>query len=156
MSTQLIRQEALDGYGDRWMGEVSSLSSSPSSALGLLGVASFSSLLGVLIFCSYTPHTRIDGRLNGTKKVVIVTIHAPALHIGQFLQLEVQPVGSTSDFIEAQVTAIGASLVAASSEYRVELDIPPASYRNAGTHFVANVPSERRRVYKWILQCLFN
>jgi hypothetical protein len=116
-----------------------------------------SSLLGVLMFGSYTPHTTIHGVLGGVNgEVAIVTFVAPTLHIGQPLQLEVQTIGATNDLLQARVIAIVPPPAVGAPQYRVELEIPPASYRKAETHFVVNVPSERRRIYKWILQCLFN
>lgn len=157
MVDQLFRQEAVDGYTERWLGEVSELYVIPQLPLAPLGIAMLTTLVIVLIFGSYGRQTTFRGVISGAREeVVVISASIPSLQVGEDLALNVQAANATGGPFRARIASVATSSVSSGSLYRVTLEIPAALRREVGARFSLHVPLERRHIYQWMFPCLSN
>jgi hypothetical protein len=156
MVDQLFRQEAVDGYTERWLGEVSELPAIPQLPLALLGVVMLTSLVAILTFGSYRRQTMCSGVITGShEQVLVISVSAISLHVGEDLPLEVQAGRAAGGPFTARVAWVAPS-ASGRSVCRVGVEIPAALRKEAGVHFLLRGPLERRRIYQRMLSCFSN
>ena len=155
MVDQLFRQEAVDGYTERWLGEVSELCVIPQLPLASLGIGMLTTLITVLIFGSYGRQTTLRGVISGAREeVVVISTSIPSVHVGEDLLLNVQAAHAAGGPFRARIASVAISTVSSGSLYRVTLEIPVALRREVGARFSLHVPLERRHIYQWMFPCL--
>jgi hypothetical protein len=155
MEDQLFRQEAVDGYTERWLGEVSELGVSQRLPLAPLGMAVLIMLVTALIFGSYGRQATLRGVISGAREEVVVTSASiPSLHVGEELPLNVQAAHAAGGPFRARIASVVTSSISTGSLYRVTLEIPAALRREVGARFSLHVPLQRRHIYQWMFPCL--
>jgi hypothetical protein len=157
MVDQLFRQEAVDGYTERWLGEVSELCAIPQLTLASLGIGMLTTLITVLIFGSYGRQTTLRGVISGAREEVVITSASiPSLHVGEDLPVNVKAANAAGGPFRAQIASIATSSISSGPLYRVTLEIPTALRREVGARFSLQVPLERRHIYQWMFPCFSN
>jgi len=154
MLDQLIRQEALDAYTERWLGEISASRGIPPISLALTGCISLAGLLAILFLGVYTRETTLEGITNGPQTgIVLKDTQAHLLKPGESVPFQVQG----SDRARGRFTAEIASIVpvpeSGNSLYRVRLRLPSSLSTAQGKAFLVRIPLERRHIYEWMVSC---
>jgi hypothetical protein len=154
MLNQLFRQEAIDAYTERWLGEVSVPSVISPATLALIAAVLLGCFLGVLILGSWTRYVVVEGVISGSRQEIVVTAsQARGIHVGQSLSLELKSVHAARGPFHARISSIRPSPGTDGSLYHIGLDIPATLGAAAGVRFRLRIPSERRRVYQWMFPC---
>jgi hypothetical protein len=153
MLDQLIRQEALDGYADRWLGEVSWAPKPPQCPVLLLGVAAVAAIVALLVCGSYTQMEFARGVFTGPNEEITITARSVhLLQVGQPLRLDVTSPVSAGERLEARVASLTPVARLGGPVFRIGLRLPLGSQRAAGTTFLVYVPLQRRRLYQWVFR----
>lgn len=157
MVDQLFRQEAVDGYTDRWLGEVSELPAVPQLLLAPLGIGMLTTLVTVLIFGSCGRQTTLRGVISGAREeVVVISVSTPSFHVGEDLPLNVQTANAAGGPVRTRIASVARSSLPSGTLYRVTLEIPAALRSEVGARFLLHVPLKRRHIYQWMFPCLSN
>lgn len=173
---QLIRQEALDAYVDRWLGEVSGATPLKPAAFGVLAVLCLCFLTAVLTFASYQGHATFEGWLYRNRPeppgrsleavavlrdaerpigqsvpgwAIVNQSVASALRIGETLTLELD--SEAGKRVLGQITAI---TPVASGQHRLEIEAPSEASTADPVHFRSTIALERRPIYHWMFRSL--
>ena len=147
----------MDGYTDRWLGEVSELPAVLQLTLAPLGIGMLATLVTILIFGSYGRQTTLRGVISGAREeMVVISVSKPCLHIGEDLPLNMQAANAAGGPVRARIASVARSSVSSGSLYRVSLEIPATLRSEVGAHFFLHVPLERRHIYQWMFPCLSN
>jgi hypothetical protein len=156
MLESIFREEAVEAYNERWLGEPLLHRYTSSYLLALIECALIVLLLSSIAFVSYGRHTTIsgtlavrDGRL--VAQAAIVPAQLPALHPGQRVALFVEGFGQ---FAGTVTRLIPGSRQAANSS--VEIEVADFALKNelllqqaAGRPFSSSIV-DRRRLYQWM------
>jgi hypothetical protein len=156
MLESLFREEAIEAYNERWLGEPLLHRHASSYILAGIDCALIVILLSAIAFVSYGRQTTIsgtllvrDGRL--IAQAAIVPGQLPALHPGLRVPLLVEGLGQ---FAGTVTKLIPDSRQAASSS--VEIEVADFSSENgallqqaAGRAFSSSI-IDRRRLYQWM------
>jgi hypothetical protein len=156
MLESLFREEAIEAYNERWLGEPLLHRHASPYILAWIDGAFIVILLSAIVFMSYSRHTTIsgtlavrDGRL--IAQAAIVAGQLPALHPGQRVSLLIEGLGQFAGTV-TRLTP-GSRQVANSS---VEIEVADFSLKNgqllqqaAGRPFSSSIV-DRRRLYQWM------
>ncbi|HET8891493.1 MAG TPA: hypothetical protein VFQ41_21515 [Candidatus Angelobacter sp.] len=156
MLESLFREEAVEAYNERWLGEPLLHRHASSYFLASIDCALIVILLSAIAFVSYGRHTTIsgtlvvrDGRL--IAQAAIVPGQLPALYPGQRVTLLVEGLGQ---FAGTVTRLTPSSLQVANSS--VEIEVADFSQKNgsllqqaAGQPFSSTI-IDRRRLYQWM------
>lgn len=156
MLESLFREEAVEAYNERWLGEPLLHRHASSYLLAWIDCALIVILLSAIALVSYGRHTTIsgtlavrDGRL--IAQAAIVPGQLPALHPGQQVSLLVEGLGQLTGTV-TRLTE-GSRQVPSSS---VEIEVADLSLKNesllqqaAGRPFSSSI-IDRRRLYQWM------
>lgn len=152
MLNQLIRQEAMEAYTERWLGECSATWSIPPLPLALTGFTALSFLAAILNFGFYTRQVPLQAVVRHWYAEVEVTASQAAdLRVGENLPLKIQTGNLSRKHYNARITSIAS--MPRQSRYRVEFQIPSTLRSAEGDRILVLVPSERRRLYQWMFLC---
>ena len=156
MLESLFREEAVEAYNERWLGEPLLHRHASSYILAGIDCALIVILLSAIALVSYGRHTTIsgtlavrDGRL--IAQAAIVPGQVPALHPGQQIALFVEGLGQ---FAGTVTRLIPDSRQAAGSS--VEIEVTDFSLKNgpllqqAGGRPFSSSIVDRRRLYQWM------
>ncbi len=155
MVESLFREEAVEAYNERWLGEPHLHRQASSYFLLLIECALIMILLSAIAFTSYDRHTTIsgtlvlrDGRLIAQAAIVP---GLPALHPGQRVALLVEGLGS---FTGTVTSLTPGPLQVANSFTEIEVanfspNNEPSLQRAAGRPFSSRIV-DRRRLYQWM------
>ena len=156
MLESLFREEAVEAYNERWLGEPLLHRHASSYFLVLIDCVLIVTLLSAIAFVSYGRHTTIsgtlvvrDGRL--IAQAAIMPGQLPALHPGQRVALLVEGLGQFAGTVSS--FSSGSPQVANSS---IEIEVADFSSNNApilqqaaGRPFSSSIV-DRRRLYQWM------
>src|SRR5260221_8100870 len=155
MLESLFREEAVEAYNERWLGEPLLRRHTSSYFLASIDCTLIVLLLSAIAFLSYGRHTTVsgtlvarDGRLIAL--AAIVPGQLPALHPGQRMELLVEGLGQFTGTVTRLVP--GSPQV---SDFSVEIEVGGSSPKNgllqqaAGRSFSSNI-IDRRRLYQWM------
>jgi hypothetical protein len=156
MLESLFREQAMEAYNERWLGEPLLHRHTSSSILAWIDCALIVILLSAIAFVSYGRHFTIsgtlmvrDGRL--IAQAAIVPGQLPALHPGQRVALLVEGLGQ----VAGTVTRLSpGSLKAMNSSVEIEVadfssEEGPLLRQAAGRAFSSSIV-DRRRLYQWM------
>jgi hypothetical protein len=155
MLESLFREEAVEAYNERWLGEPLLHRHASSYLLASIDCILIVILLSAIAFGSYGRHTTISGTLVMSDRGMIAqaTIapgQLPALHPNQRVALLVEGLGQFAGTV-TRVTP-GSSPAANPS---VEIEVADSSPKNrpllqaAGRRFSSSI-IDRRRLYQWM------
>lgn len=156
MLDSLFREEAVEAYNERWLGEPVLHPHASSYFLASIDCTLIVLLLSAIAFVSYGRHTTISGTLvvhdrRLVAQATIVPGQLPALHPGQRVALLVEGLGQFAGTV-TRLTP-GSRQVANSS---VEIEVADVSLKNgpllqqaAGRPFSSSI-IDRRRLYQWM------
>lgn len=155
MLESLFRDEAVEAYNERWLGEPLQYRHASSYFLAGIACTLIVILLSAIAFVSYGRHTIISGTLvvREGRLIAQATIapgQLPALHPGQRVGLLVEGLGQFAGTV-AKLT-LGSFQAANSS---VEIDVSDSSEKGpllqqaAGRPFSSSI-LDRRRLYQWM------
>jgi hypothetical protein len=161
MLESLFREEAVEAYNERWLGEPLLHRHASSYFLAWIGCTLIVVLLSAIAFVSYERHTTIsgtvdvrDGRL--VAQAAVVPGPLPPVHPGQPVALLVEGLGRFT----GTVTKVAQDSLQVGN-YLVEIEVADASLKNgtllqqaAGRRFSSNIVIERRRLYQWMFPSL--
>jgi hypothetical protein len=156
MLGQLFRQEAVDGYTESWLGEVSDMSLRPRPALALLGVVMLTSFITALIFGSYTRHATLSGVVSGDKEETLISSSAATFRVGELLLVDAQHTHVAREPLMARVTSVTTGAVSGRAVCRIKVEIPAELRKDVGLRVLLRAPGQRRRIYQWMFPCLSN
>lgn len=156
MLESLFREEAVEAYNERWLGEPLLHRHASSYFLAGIDCALIVILLSAIALVSYDRHTTISGTLamrDGQliARAAIVAGQLPALHPGQRVALLIEGIGQFAGTV-TRLTP-GSSQAPNSS---VEIEVTDFSLKNspllqqaAGRPFSSSIV-DRRRLYQWM------
>lgn len=156
MLESLFREEAVEAYNERWLGEPLLHGKASSYFLASIDCTLIVILLSAIAFASYSRHTTIsgtlavrDGRL--IAQAAIVPGQLPALHPGQRVALLVEGLGQ---FTGTVTRLTPSSRQAPNSSVEIEVaDFPlkngPLLRQAGGRPFSLNIV-DRKRLYQWM------
>jgi hypothetical protein len=122
---QLIRQEALDGYTDRWLGEVSELAALPRTLVAAAGARMLGSLLVILGLGSYTRYAVLEGVASGMRReTVSARMPGRLLQVGQELRIEIEIAGEVNETARARIVSITTRSASNGSLHCITLEMP--------------------------------
>jgi hypothetical protein len=152
MLDQLFRQEALDAYSERWLGEPSSRQGTRPIVIAVTGSAALAGLLTLLFLGMYTREVVLEAIIRGSEiEVAIKEAHARQLTAGTSVTVELKrPDGSLERF-RAQIESLIPAGQRGKSPYRMNLRAPSSFH--AGEALLVRIPLERRRIYQWMVSC---
>jgi hypothetical protein len=156
MLESLFRDEAVEAYNERWLGEPLLHRHSSSYILAGIDCILLLILVSAIAFLSYSQPTKIsgtlalrDGRLIG--RAAIVPGQLPALHQGQRVSLLIEGLGQFA----GTVTKLTSGPRQAQNS-SVEIEVADLSLKNepllqqaAGRTFSSSIV-DRRRLYQWM------
>jgi hypothetical protein len=156
MLESLFREEAVEAYNERWLGEPLLHRHSSSYFLAWIDCTLIVLLLSAIAFVRYDRHTTIsgtlvvrDGRL--IAPAAIAPGQLPALHPGQRVALLVEGLGHFAGTVTSlppgsrQVTNYSVEIEVADSSLKNELLLQQAGGRPFSSNIVV-----RRRLYQWM------
>ena len=155
MLESLFREEAVEAYSERWLGEPLEHRHAPSYFMASINCSLIVLLLSAIAFLSYGRPTTISGTLVARDgrliaQAAIVSGQLPALHPGQHVELLVEGVGQLTGTVTR--LAHGSGQVPASF---VEIEVADPSPKNAllqqaaGRSFSSSI-IDRRKLYQWM------
>ena len=145
---QLIRQEALDGYTDRWLGEVSELAALPRTLVAAAGARMLGSLLVILGLGSYTRYAVLEGVASGMRReTVSARMPGRLLQVGQELRIEIEIAGEVNETARARIVSITTRSASNGSLHCITLEMPWVCRKKPGGRFSVRIPVEQRRLY---------
>ena len=161
MLESLFREEAVEAYNERWLGEPLLHRHASSYFLAWLGCTFIVILLSAIAFVRYERHTTIsgtlvvrDGRLGA--QAAVAPRPLPAVHPGQPVDLLVEGLGRFA----GTVTKVAQDSLQVGN-CSVEIEVADSSLKNgpllqqaAGRRFSSNIVAERRRLYQWMFPSL--
>ena len=156
MLESLFREEAVEAYNERWLGEPLLRRHASSYFFAAIDCSLIVLLLFAIAFLSYGRHTTIygtlivrDGRL--IAQAAVAPGQLSALHPGQRLELIVEGLGQFTGTVTHPIP--GSPQVANSS---VEIELADSSLKSgpllqqaAGRPFSSSI-ADRRRLYRWM------
>lgn len=156
MLESLFRDEAVEAYNERWLGEPLLHRNTSSYILASTGCALAAILLALIAFVSYGRQTTISGRLavhDGRliARAAIVPEQLPTLHPGQPVFLLIEGLGQFA----GTVTKLTPSSRQAPSS-SVEIEVADIALKNepllrqAGGRPFSSSIVDRRRLYQWM------
>jgi hypothetical protein len=156
MLESLFREEAVDAYNERWLGEPLLHRHASSYILAWIDCTLIVILLSAIVFVSYGRHTTIsgtlavrDGRL--IAQAAIVPGQLPALYPGQRVSLLVEGLGQFAGTV-TKLTSGSRQVPNSSVEIEVtdfSLNNRPLLQQAAGRTFSSGI-IDRRRLYQWM------
>jgi hypothetical protein len=160
MLGSLFREEAVEAYNERWLGEPLLHRHASSYFLACIGCILIVILLFAIALVSYERHTTIsgtlvvrDGRLMA--QAAIVPGQLPVLHPGQRVALLVEGLGQFA----GTVTRLPPGSPQATNS-SVEIEVADFSLKNgpllqqAGGRPFSSSIADRRRLYQWMFPSL--
>jgi hypothetical protein len=156
MLESLFREEAVEAYNERWLGEPLLHGNASSYFLASIDCVLIVILLSAIVFMSYGRQTTIsgtlavrDGRL--IAQAAIIPGQLPAMHPGQRVVLLVERLGQ---FTGTVTKLPPGSLQLANSSVEIEVaDFPlkngPLLDQAAGRSFSSSI-IDRRKLYQWM------
>jgi len=160
MLESLFREEAVEAYNERWLGEPLLHRHASSYFLAWIACTLIVILLSAIAFVSYDRHTTISGTLvvrHGRliAQAAIVPGQLPAVHPGQRVALLVEGLGQFAGTVTS--LPLG-SLQATNSSVEIEvidfsLKNGPLLQQAAGRPFSSSIV-DRRRLYQWMFPSL--
>ena len=154
MLDQLFRQEALDAYSDRWLGEPSARLGMRSASIAIAGSAMLAALLALLLMGSYTRKATLEGVANGSKiDVGLTEEQAHALTPGASLTLEWTSSDGVRGAFSARIDSIAPAGGGAASPYQMRLITPSSFGAMQRKPLRLRIPVERRQIYEWMFLC---
>ena len=156
MLESLFREEAVEAYNERWLGEPLLHHHASSYFLALIDCALIVILLSAIVFVSYGRQTKISGTLivrdgRVIAQAAIVPGQLPALHPGQRVSLLIEGLGQFT----GTVTRLTPSSPQATNS-SVEIEVADFSQKNgpllqqAGGRPFSSSIVDRRRLYQWM------
>jgi hypothetical protein len=155
MLESLFREEAIEAYNERWLGEPLLRRHASSYFFASIDGTLIVLLLSAAAFLSYSRHTTISGTLavRDGRLIALAAVlpgQLPAMHPGQRVELLVEGLGQVTGKVTRLVP--GSGHVADSS---VEIEVTDFSLKNgplqqaAGRPFSSSI-IDRRRLYQWM------
>lgn len=156
MLESLFRDEAIEAYNERWLGEPLVHRHARSYFLAWINCALIVILLSAIAFVRYDRHTTISGTLvvregRLVAQAAIAPGQLPAVHPGQQVALVVEGLGQFA----GTVTRLAAGSLQAAN-YSVEIEVADSSLKSgpllqqaAGRPFSSSIV-DSRKLYQWM------
>lgn len=159
MLESLFREEAVEAYNERWLGEPLQHRHASSYILAWIDCTLIVILLSAIVFVRYGRHTTISGTLvvrdgRVIAQAAVAPGQLPALHPGQQVVLLVEGLGQFA----GTVTGLAASShqLTNSAVSSVEIEVADFALKNGpllrqgtGRSFSSSIV-DRRRLYQWM------
>jgi hypothetical protein len=156
MLDELFRQEALDAYSERWLGEASSWQGVRPIPLAVTGCSALAGLLGILLLGVHTREVSLEGVIKGTGiEVALHDARAHLLTVGDSVGFDVKGQDGTIEHLRAQMASIMPAEEGDKSLYRISLRAPSNFRPGENKSIVVRIPLERRRIFEWMV-CSLN
>ena len=156
MLESIFREEALEAYNERWLGEPLLHRYASSYLLALIECILIVILLFSIAFVSYGRHTTISGTMilrdgQMVAQAAIMPGQLSILHSGQRVALLVEGLGQFAGTVTRLIPGSGQGM-----NSTVEIEVADFSLKNepllqqaAGRSFSSNI-IDRRRLYQWM------